>query len=136
MGKIFGSKLNQHDTIVKDVDLVIPVPLHWKKLKTRGYNQCDPFAQSLAETLNVPFSTNALERTRENISQTKRKRYDRWGNVAGIFSVIDDKQLAGKHILLVDDVVTTGATAEACLQTILAVPATKVSFVAMAYAVI
>lgn len=134
IGKILGNKLNLEDAIIKNIDLIIPVPLHWKKLKSRGYNQCDPFAQGLSETLNVPFITDAVERIHENISQTKKKRFDRWGNVAEIFSIKDKLQLTGKHILLVDDVVTTGATAEACLQTILTIPGTKVSFAAIAAA--
>jgi len=134
VGKILGSKFQQQDTIIKNIDLIVPVPLHWKKLKLRGYNQCDPLAKALSELMNVPYSTDALERTLENISQTKKKRFDRWGNVADIFSVIDANRLKGKHVLLVDDVVTTGATAEACLQTILTVPDTKVSFAAIANA--
>lgn len=134
LGKILGNKLTHGETIIKNIDLIIPVPLHPKKLKSRGYNQCEPFGQSLSETLRVPFAPHALQRTRENISQTKKKRYDRWQNVAEIFAVTEPAALAGKHILLVDDVVTTGATAEACLQTILAVPGTKVSFAAIAHA--
>jgi ComF family protein len=110
------------------------VPLHWKKQNLRGYNQCQPFAEGLSRVLQVPVSHTALERTHENISQTKKNRFDRWGNVAEIFAVKDAQQLQGKHILLVDDVVTTGATAEACLQTILTVPDTSVSFVAIAAA--
>ena len=112
----------------------MPVPLHWKKLKVRGYNQCDPFAKGLSEAMNVPWSSTALVRTHENISQTKKKRFDRFGNVAEIFSVIDEEQLKDKHILLVDDVVTTGATAEACLQTILKISGTRASFVSIAAA--
>ncbi|MES2619918.1 MAG: ComF family protein [Bacteroidota bacterium] len=134
LGKLLGNKFLQEDSIIKNIDLIVPVPLHWKKLKVRGYNQCDPFAQSLSETLSIPYSTNSLERSHENISQTKKKRFDRWENVAEIFSVINAGQLKGKHILLVDDVVTTGATAEACLQTILSVEEVKVSFAAIANA--
>lgn len=134
IGKMFGKKLKEENSIVQNIDLIIPVPLHWKKLKTRGYNQCDPFAQGLAETMNIPWSSTALIRNNENISQTKKKRFDRWGNVAEIFSVSDEEQLKGKHILLVDDVVTTGATAEACLQTVLKTPDCKVSFAAIAAA--
>jgi predicted amidophosphoribosyltransferase len=75
-----------------------------------------------------------LERTKENLTQAKKKRLDRWQNVSGIFSVKDTQHLAGKHVLVVDDIVTTGATAEACMQTILAVDNTKVSFLAIAVA--
>jgi ComF family protein len=134
IGKLLGHNLNAEDSVIKQVDLIVPVPLHWKKLKSRGYNQCDPFAQGLSEAMNVPWSSTALKRGYENISQTKMNRFDRFENVTEIFSVIDEDQLYGKHILLVDDVVTTGATAEACLQTILRVSGTKVSFAAVATA--
>ena len=134
LGKMFGAKLKEESDVLQHIDLIVPVPLHWKKLKTRGYNQCDPFAQGLSDTTQIPWSSTALVRQHENISQTKKKRFDRWGNVAEIFAVSDEKQLTGKHILLVDDVVTTGATSEACLQTILKVPETKVSFAAIAAA--
>ncbi|MCW5908067.1 MAG: ComF family protein [Chitinophagales bacterium] len=133
-GKLLGRKLRQPNSIIKNVDLIVPVPLHWKKQQLRGYNQCEPFAKALADTINVPYSFTALQRTHENVSQTRKTRFDRWGNVAEIFSVKDTAQLQGKHILLVDDVVTTGATAEACIQTILQVPNTKVSFAAIAAA--
>jgi ComF family protein len=134
IGKMFGAKLKEENSIIKNIDLIVPVPLHWKKLKLRGYNQCDPFAQGLSESMNIPWSSTALERTHENISQTKKKRFDRFGNVAEIFSVVDAEQLKDKHILLVDDVVTTGATAEACLQTILKISGTKASFASIAAA--
>ncbi len=134
IGRSFANKLVEVDSVIKGVDLIVPVPLHWKKLKKRGYNQCDSFAKGLSETMGIPWSSTAIERIQENISQTKKKRIDRWENVAEIFSVKDETQLKGQHILLVDDVVTTGATAEACLNTILKVESTKVSFAAIAHA--
>lgn len=135
-GKMLGHYLKQSDSIIQNVDLIVPVPLHWKKEKQRGYNQCTPFAEGISKVLSVSYSLTALERVHENTSQTKKSKFDRFGNVSEIFAVKDAKQLQGKHILLVDDVVTTGATAEACLQTILSVPETKVSFAAIATAVI
>jgi ComF family protein len=135
IGKMFGYKLLEQNSIIQKPDLIVPVPLHWKKLKSRGYNQTDPFAQGLAQALNVPWSANALQRHRENISQTKKSRFDRYSNVHGIFSVTNPQQLQNKHILLVDDVVTTGATSESCLQTILTVPGTTVSFAVIAQAI-
>ena len=134
LGKTLGDLMQQNEAIIKDVDLVLPVPLHRKKLKQRGYNQCDSFAESLAGVLNVPWSSSALIRVNENVSQTKKNRFDRYSNVAEIFAVKDAERLKGKHILLVDDVVTTGATAEACMHTILQVADTKVNFAAMAVA--
>jgi ComF family protein len=134
MGNSLGQLLKRPESIIQHVDLIVPVPLYWKKLQKRGYNQCDPFAESLASVLNVQWSSTALERLHDNESQTGINRFDRYGNVADIFGVAEPEQLKGKHILLVDDVVTTGATAEACLKTILAVEGTKASFAAMAVA--
>jgi ComF family protein len=134
IGKMFATQLNEPDSVIKDVDLVIPVPLHWKKLKIRGYNQCDSFAAAIAGGLGAPWSSTAIGRVQQNVAQAKRKRYDRWDNVAGIFSIIDEQQLKDKHVLLVDDIVTTGATAEACMQCMLMADNTKVSFLAMSMA--
>ena len=134
LGEMLGNMLLREEPVIRDVDLVVPVPLHWKKLRTRGYNQCDKFAEAVANTLNVPWLATALERVQENVSQTKINRFDRYNNVAKIFGVRDAEQLKGKHILLVDDVMTTGATAEACLKTILSVEGTRASFAAMAVA--
>jgi ComF family protein len=134
LGKMLGSSLQQNGSVIKDIDLVVPVPLHWKKRQVRGYNQCDSIAKGISETIHVTWTDTALERAHENVSQTKKNRFDRWANVAEIFAVRDAEQLKDKHILLVDDVMTTGATAEACLQTILTVPGTCVSFVAVAVA--
>jgi len=134
LGQMLGRMLLQPHNVIKHIDLIVPVPLHWKKQRKRGYNQCDPIAKGISATINIPWTDSALERVHENISQTKRNRFDRWANVAEIFAVKDAEQLRGKHILLVDDVMTTGATAEACLQTILTVENTKVSFVSVAVA--
>ena len=134
LGKMLGRLLLDPNNIIKDVDLIVPVPLHWKKQRKRGYNQCDPIAKGISEVTQVPYANHALVRVRENVSQTQKSRFDRWGNVAEIFTLSDAHLLEGKHVLLVDDVMTTGATAEACLQTILSVENTKVSFVAIAVA--
>ncbi|HLP50563.1 MAG TPA: ComF family protein [Chitinophagales bacterium] len=128
IGKRFGYKLMEPDSVIKNVDVIVPVPLHWKKLKQRGYNQCDYLAKGLAEVMNVDWKADALVRVKDNVSQTKMHKLDRWTNVAGIFEVADEQLLKGKHVLLVDDVITTSATTEECLQTILKVPGTTVSF--------
>ena len=107
---------------------------NWKKLKMRGYNQCDSFAEGLSEGMGIPWSATAIERVHENISQTKKKRLDRWGNVAEIFSVKDEMQLRGKHILLVDDVMTTGSTLAASVQLFNQIEGCRVSVMTMAYA--
>lgn len=135
LAKMLGRQLLEPGSIIKDVDLIVPVPLHWKKLRQRGYNQCDSFAAALSEVLGAPWSADALERVHENVAQARKRRYDRWENVLGIFSIKNVQQIQGKHVLLVDDVVTTGATAEACIQSILLINDTRASFLAVAYAV-
>ena len=132
IGKMIGGLMLQPGSVIKDVDIIVPVPLHWKRKRSRGYNQCDSIARGISETIKVPWTDSALERVQENISQTGKNRFDRWYNVAEIFAVRDAEQLKNKHVLLVDDVMTTGATAEACLQKIIAVEGVKVSFVAAA----
>ncbi|MBK7147626.1 MAG: ComF family protein [Bacteroidetes bacterium] len=132
IGNKFGNLLTSNSSIIKDIDLIVPLPLHPHKLKVRGFNQCDPFADALSKTLNVPYETGALTRIVENVSQTKMDKHNRFTNVKKIFNVENKEILKSKHILLVDDVVTTGATSESCLATILEVPDTRVSFVAMA----
>ncbi len=135
IGENLGYKLKDEESVIKKVDIVVPVPLHWKKLRARGYNQCDPLAEGIAGVLEVPWSATAIERRHENVSQTKKNRFERWDNVAEIFAVADASQIEGKHVLLVDDVVTTGATAEACLQTILKFNNTRASFASIAVAI-
>lgn len=132
-GRLIAYKIKSSTGTLQTAEVIVPVPLHWKKQKIRGYNQCDSVANAIAAELQIPFNNQALERTHANISQTRKSRFDRWGNVAEIFAVKNPALLEGKHVLLVDDVVTTGATAEACLQTIAAYTS-KVSFVAIAAA--
>lgn len=132
IGRMLGGLMLQPGSVIKNVDIIVPVPLHWTRLKKRGYNQCDPIARGISETIKVPWTGDALERVQENISQTGKNRFDRWYNVAEIFAVKDAEQLKNKHVLLVDDVMTTGATAEACLQKILSVEGTKASLVTAA----
>ncbi len=133
-GKLAAWQLQQAGAVIPPVQVVVPVPLHWKKQRVRGYNQCDSFAQAIAEGWRVDWTTEALERVHENVSQTKQSRFDRYGNVANIFGLKQPELLRNKHVLLVDDVFTTGATSEACLNTILQVPGTTVSFVSIAAA--
>jgi ComF family protein len=135
IGKFYGAELRE-SRLFSSVNTVIPVPLHEKKLKKRGYNQSDLFAQGLAESLNVTFDTHNLARIRASETQTKRSRFERWKNVEAGFALKEKNKLEGKHILLVDDVVTTGATLEACAQTLLQVPGTMVSVATIAYAAI
>ena len=113
-------------------NMVIPVPLHPKKLKKRGYNQSETFAQGMAESMNAESTNDILIRTDASETQTKKSRFARWKNVEEIFKIISPEKIQGKHILLVDDVVTTGATLESCANKILEAPDTKVSIATIA----
>lgn len=118
-----------------DVDVVVPVPLHRRKLLRRGYNQSEHLAVGVARTMGAELSVGNVVRTRHNPSQALRPFHERWNNVEGIFSVRDAERLRGKHILLVDDVFTTGATISSCAEAILAVlPDARISVTTFATA--
>ncbi|MGB3949214.1 MAG: ComF family protein [Bacteroidia bacterium] len=133
IGKLYGDELKYSDDF-NTINTVIPVPLHPKKLKKRGYNQSDFFADGIAQSMNIHVDNKSLIRVEESSSQTKKSRYSRWQNVESIFNVNNPTEIEGKHLLLVDDVITTGATLEACAQTLLKVPNVKLSIATIAYA--
>jgi len=116
------------------IDVIIPVPLHPQKFKTRGYNQSEWIAQGLSVVLEKPIDTTTLIRNRENTTQTKKSVYQRYENTEGIFEITDKNLLTGKHILLVDDVLTTGSTLEACIQALLVVDNVRISVFTLAVA--
>lgn len=115
-------------------DLVVPVPLHPKKLALRGYNQSECVAKGIAQVLETSIDTQNLIRTQQNTTQTRKTVYERYTNTEGIFSVTDSEVFANKHILVVDDVMTTGSTLEACIQALVKCPGTKVSVFTLALA--
>jgi ComF family protein len=116
------------------IDLVVPVPLHPKKEKARGFNQSALIAEGLAEALSISAVLHGLRRIRSTESQTRKTRAERIANVDGAFALRQSKKLMGKHVLLVDDVLTTGATIEACATAVLALPGTQVSVATIAIA--
>lgn len=116
------------------VDLLVPVPLHRKKEKKRGYNQSEWIAKGLLEVSKIPINTDNLLRNIENPTQTTKSIWERWENVQGHFVLRDPEAFANKHILLVDDVLTSGSTLEACGQTILKATQAKISFFSLAMA--
>ena len=132
LGKSFGNQLR--NSVFEEADIVIPVPLHKFKLKKRGYNQSDWIGKGLAEALKIPLDTKSFIRSVVTESQTRKSRFDRWKNVENIFKVTNEENLKGKHILLVDDVVTTGSTLEACTNSLLELENTKVSVATLAVA--
>lgn len=133
MGNLFGADLAGSD-FIGEIDLICPVPLHPKKERKRGYNQSFHLAKGLSGVLNIPVDAQTLRRKIHTATQTKRSRYERWENVEGIFEVTNPALFEGKHLLLVDDVVTTGSTLEACVQSILSCCSAKVSLAALAIA--
>ena len=133
LGRMAGQ--NYRQAILSDLpDLILPVPLHPKKKKKRGYNQSEWIARGINSVLKLPVDTNSLCRIRANETQTKKPIYDRWLNVQEIFSVANPEALEGKHILLIDDVITTGSTLSACAEALLTVPGVQVSVLAVAIA--
>lgn len=133
-GKLFGLDLKNSE-FYSDVDVIIPVPLHPKKQSKRGYNQSEMFAMGLAESFEKKIDTKTLIRTYASQTQTKKSRFKRWENVKEIFALKNYQHLTEKHILLVDDVVTTGATLEACAAMLLNIPGSKVSIATIACAI-
>lgn len=118
LGLHYGFELKTSEYF-KGIDYIIPVPLHKNKLKKRGYNQSESFARGLSKSMNVTVNTTDLYRKVDSTTQTKKTRYKRWENVGDIFGVIENHDLEDKTILLVDDVVTTGATIEASAQVLI-----------------
>lgn len=133
LGKHLGFNLRKSE-FFDDIDVIIPVPLHPKKQKIRGYNQAKVIADGLAESMKLAVSDSNLYRSVHTQSQTRKSKLERWENVENIFQLHQPNELEGKHILLVDDVVTTGSTLEACAQAILNVKGSKVSIATLAYA--
>ena len=137
VGILLGNKLGERlksSPLYQHIDLIIPVPLHLKKLRIRGYNQSLYIAEGISKVLDVPFSEAELIRSAATESQTKKSRYNRYENMQDVFKVVKPEQLSGKHILLIDDVITTGATLEACANELLKNGVAKVSIAALAFA--
>lgn len=132
LGRWYGEMLAQGG-LFDDVDVIVGVPLHWWRRLRRGYNQSEHIARGIAEELGVGVDTRSVKRYRYNRSQTSRHSSERWKNVEGIFKVSNPKALEGKHILLVDDVFTSGATIMSLGETILqAVPTARLSVAVLA----
>ena len=115
-------------------DVIVPLPLHADKLKIRGYNQCDPIAVGLNKNFHSRVDFKNVVRVNNNATQTRKGRWERWKNVEHIFKVLNPEPFRGRHVLLVDDVVTTGATLEACGKVILEAGVDKLSILTLALA--
>jgi ComF family protein len=115
LGHLLGNAI-AGDPKFRKIETIFPVPLHPKKMKIRGYNQAALIAEGMGEILERPVEYNALIRKKATSTQTKKSRYTRWENVEDIFQLNPAMKEVPKHVLIVDDVITTGATMEACLQ--------------------
>jgi len=132
LGEWLGVELNETG-YYNNVDIVIPVPLHKKRMRSRGYNQVEGFGKEIALSLKAVYNDTTLLRIKNTTTQTVKDRLTRWKNVETIFEVSELKKLEGKHILLVDDVITTGATIKACVAELNKIPKVKLSLAVMAY---
>lgn len=135
IGQLYGDTIKESNSILNKADIIVPIPLHYKKLRKRGYNQSDFFAKGLSHTMEIPWSDTLVQRQIHTNTQTGKNRIERWDNVNEIFELKNPKELEGKHILLVDDVVTTGATIEACANAILSKIECAISVVSIATAI-
>lgn len=133
LGNIAAEQLAKNE-IFKNTDVIIPVPLHKKRMRERGYNQSDCFADGLTWKLNATVETGNLVRTKATNTQTHRSRFARFENMQDVFVVKYPERLINKHVLLVDDIVTTGSTLEACGNELLKIDGLKLSIATIAYA--
>lgn len=133
LGNLYG-KVLKGTPLYSTVDVIIPVPLHPKKELKRGYNQSDMFAKGLADAMGLKWFKNILIRTKMTETQTQKSRLERLENVQDVFKISNPDALKNKHVLIVDDVLTTGATLEACALKVLEIPDTKVSLATIAFA--
>lgn len=132
LGMIYSSDIRK--VIEKyHVDCIVPVPLHPKRLKERGYNQIETFAKTIAETCKVDYNPTILYRKTYSKTQTKKNKESRQMDKRNVFAVQYNKENEGKHYLLIDDVLTTGATLESCGNALLEIPNTKISILTIAY---
>jgi ComF family protein len=135
LGRIYGIDLAESG-FLDEIDLIIPVPLHRGKEQKRGFNQSMILAEAISRVCGKPVNSTALLRVTKTGTQTIRSRIERWRNVEGIFESGDSSPLENRHILIVDDVITTGSTIDACVTALSGIPGIKVSVVAMAVAAI
>ncbi|WP_435623785.1 ComF family protein [Flagellimonas sp.] len=130
-GDWYGSLLKEEKSL-QNVDVVVPVPLHPKKEKKRTYNQVSLFAQHIAEHLEADFAPDLLIRKKNTKTQTKKDRQSRWESIQDAFDLVDPKSRGYTHVLLLDDVITTGATVEACARKLTQIPGVEISVASIA----
>jgi ComF family protein len=130
-GYLFGMDLQQEKTF-NSIDIIVPVPLHPDKLKLRGYNQSEAIAKGIAMVMHKTIDISSLVRIKRTKTQTKKDIHERAVNMVDAFQLKETDNLKRKHILLVDDVITTGATIETATKTLLSIPDVKISIACLA----
>ncbi len=131
-GEWLGRELDGSE-LYSDIEIVVAVPLHMRRLLSRGYNQSEYVARGVASKMGIPYVRGAIERTRSNSAQAQRQHHERWDNVEGLFRVVDPTIFENRSVLLVDDVFTTGATIMSCAEAILdAAPTCRLSIATVA----
>lgn len=131
LGRQVATEL-QHSDDFRNADVIVPVPLHPKKLLMRGYNQSEVIANGMSEVWGTPVLPALLIRTKHTATQTHKSRFDRFENVRDVFHLEKKDSYSGKHILIVDDVITTGSTILSCAETFADVSRCKISVVSVA----
>jgi ComF family protein len=138
IGIYFGQsmgKLLKQSIRFQTCELIIPLPLFSAREKKRGYNQASMIATGISQKLNIPVISDAVIRIKKTATQTHKSRIQRWKNMEATFKIRDPQKILGKHILLVDDVVTTGASLEACARVLLEIQGLRVSIACLAHTV-
>ncbi len=133
MGRYMASELLPSG-FFKGIDVIIPVPLHKKKQQLRGYNQSEWIVRGIAAVTGIPVNTESVIRKKNTETQTRKSTFERWENVDGIFELRSSEHLQGKHVLVVDDVLTTGATTVACVSALMEVQGIRISILTLAVA--
>ncbi|MBP2831324.1 ComF family protein [Aquimarina sp. U1-2] len=131
LGKWLGEKLYTNKNY-HEIDAVIPVPLHKKRLRERGYNQVEKFGKEIAKKLKTAYIDTVLKKNTYHKKQSKHNKSTRWANTSETFDLQNTSLLENKHILVVDDIITTGATIESCIELLSSIPNVKISVATMA----
>lgn len=133
MGRMMASEL-MCSHFFDGIDLIVPVPLHQRKKRLRGYNQSECLARGVSVVTGIPMDNKVVIRSRYTDTQTHKGQYARWENVRNLFACIFPDSLEGKHLLLVDDVLTTGATVVSCADAFRGIPGLRISVLTLALA--
>ena len=131
-GTVIAKESMEHE-FFQDIDIIVPVPISWGRKLKRGYNQSHMIASGISHATGIPINTKALKRTRFDKSQTRLSKTERMDNVDGAFQLKRPEDIQGKHILLVDDIITTGATITACAKELMKAGDVKFSVVSVGF---